>query len=875
MFNLNAGFKHKLSQFSLYVSCSILLAACGGGSGGGGSSSSGGGGQSPASVSLVAEDSISSFSQASTGLVNLSSRIHASDPNTKMQLKSVKALEANPACVVGQKNATSFEVSATRATSCSFEYTVEDADQTTTASAISRVAFQGASGISVSNIKLENKILNIDASVCESVDLSATIPEGALLDSEVIVIGDGSASANDPADGQIKYCSTDSGFAEIFYSATDKEEEKVYLGSIEVAISSDANIAPVANNFSYYYAPETMTVKVPTGESVTIDVGPYLEDEDAEDGADTNVQLIEARAANASVTLTDPDDLTNTSFDFQSDLAGTYFVSYMVTDHSGGFDIASVRVQVASPFQDYFMDTGDPDTSFTLTAPMTVDQIESLGFDMTGSEENSGYQMATFNQPLAAAICRAQGGSLPTYTELDSVVSLGSGNLFGLTGWPENGKYWMQTSLGPNTYQLSDGDANNSAQFITVNGETSTAYLSCKNIEPKDFRIRDPYYVIAGTFKDLVVLYTNSAGEEDVIYNKQLVWTSSNPEILAIDEVTGRAEGIEKGTVTVTATTPDGRLTSSIEVDVIDEIHVAGAGSDGDAAGFNIAKTGYDALHVNASNAMLRYTPNFGRDPDSKMPLKADWVFHDMMNCGSTCQNIIDYIQSDEPPAVVQIGWPVFPDATLTNALRDFLYDGGTLLYFSQTQDATYNIMQSIFGSDAKATPDTYHPGGQVFQFNDISDPILEGPFGNLRNQYWGVDVNPISVAYDLPEDQYIPFSHTLNVSSGKDIDDLLPLYPDAKANGVTALRHKSLKFVWTADAGFISYQPFYAENDPIQEYRFPLMVAEYNGLFEDGDFTPVPKENYGRPYYTQYPVSNSIFLANAVTWLFGGVPQD
>ena len=54
--------------------------------------------------------------------------------------------------------------------------------------------------------------------------------------------------------------------------------------------------------------------------------------------------------------------------------------------------------------------------------------------------------------------------------------------------------------------------------------------------------------------------------------NKNVTWSSSNPEIATVDEATGLVTGIALGTATIIATSVDGGKTATTRVEVVDQL---------------------------------------------------------------------------------------------------------------------------------------------------------------------------------------------------------------------------------------------------------------------------------------------------------------
>lgn len=100
--------------------------------------------------------------------------------------------------------------------------------------------------------------------------------------------------------------------------------------------------------------------------------------------------------------------------------------------------------------------------------------------------------------------------------------------------------------------------------------------------------------------------------------------------------------------------------------------------------------------------------------------------------------------QGKYPDVVLYFAYGTSPTRSLTTALYNYINAGGCLLYGSSdnTANAVQILMDGLFGSGT-VTVSNQTGGGldNVYQIAyDTSNPIINGPFGNLSGQYWGED---------------------------------------------------------------------------------------------------------------------------------------
>ncbi|EKO3926111.1 invasin, partial [Vibrio metschnikovii] len=463
--------------------------------------------------------------------------------------------------------------------------------------------------------------------------------------------------------------------------------------------------------------------------------------------------------------------------------------------------------------------------------------------------------IALFDAKTAGAYCKAKGGRLPEKSEMALITNNQVNQLASKAKWPQGLSYWVES--------LSSGEL---SVYNDINPSDASvplvASVACLNLNIMDFKIRDPKYIVIDTFKDLVVTYTNATGEKS-IYTKGLKWETSDPNIISIDSQTGRAIGQNKGIATISVTSLDNKLTDSIEVEVTNTVTIVGGGANRD--GFNLASLTDQLRNTNTSNAIFRSSQNFGND-GAVVKLRADFVFEDIR---ISDLNLRRALTRDYPPSVIQLNWNFSTSATTANLLRDYLYDGGVVMHFTEDLTESRRVLQTIFGERVRVERISDNGGGGVFQFEDIDDPILNGPFGDIRNGYWGQDYFGNSYVYNLPENSYVSLSNGYDWSRMKS-----PTNDNRYKEQSTALRHKRLKFVWVGDNGFTAFR----SNDPVQSINnkllFPFVVRNYTQKFDDpaADWHPATKA-FG--IQNQYQVSNSIMYANAISWLFGSVQSQ
>ncbi|GHU63445.1 hypothetical protein FACS1894160_3520 [Bacteroidia bacterium] len=128
---------------------------------------------------------------------------------------------------------------------------------------------------------------------------------------------------------------------------------------------------------------------------------------------------------------------------------------------------------------------------------------------------------------------------------------------------------------------------------------------------------------------------------------------------------------------------------------------------------------------------------------------------------------------SSKPDIVFYNAYSISPDNQLITALVQYVNDGGCLIFGSADNGytAVNNLMVGIFGNGAgtasaqgSSTPVLGHCAYPINNYP--SDPLINGPFGNLAGKWWGEDNEGSIVLSQLPAGSvqvcpaYTPYGH-------------------------------------------------------------------------------------------------------------------
>lgn len=227
---------------------------------------------------------------------------------------------------------------------------------------------------------------------------------------------------------------------------------------------------------------------------------------------------------------------------------------------------------------------------------------------------------------------------------------------------------------------------------------------------------------------------------------------------------------------------------------------------------------------------------------------------------------------------LVYISYPaVF--ATLTaELLIDYLDKGGVLVAFVEDQGGSQFLAQHLFGfsnilaerldaTDGGAVGSVYpfpaHPSLKPDQEerNTVlrefeGDPILNGPFGDVRDKQWGEDASLTAALYNFPvsDPNVTIYSYRQNLSR-------ITTFPSS--DRVVAYKYESSQrnIVWFGDGGFMSSG--YSGVDGINLVSNTICPFYWDTTTK----FPVQKPVYGVTESSHWPVYNSATFCNVMAW--------
>ncbi|MDR1782869.1 MAG: hypothetical protein LBR13_01215 [Dysgonamonadaceae bacterium] len=186
-------------------------------------------------------------------------------------------------------------------------------------------------------------------------------------------------------------------------------------------------------------------------------------------------------------------------------------------------------------------------------------------------------------------------------------------------------------------------------------------------------------------------------------------------------------------------------------------------------------------------------------------------------------------------------GWTNSDGAAKMDIVREYLEKGGVCIFNIQWATAANAMIKGIFNVQYIKQHQVL---GRVFTISgNNDDPIINGPFGNVRGKYWGADVDDIATLEGLPPDQFYIYSQGASeCGSGVGLGDAY----------VSMARHRSLNLFWCGEAAW--YATVYSPQ--------PYTSASISP-FSINSSTHAPIDNYNYCL----PVSNSTLFGNVLYW--------
>ncbi|MHC5354853.1 hypothetical protein ACYSNX_11915 [Myroides sp. LJL115] len=255
---------------------------------------------------------------------------------------------------------------------------------------------------------------------------------------------------------------------------------------------------------------------------------------------------------------------------------------------------------------------------------------------------------------------------------------------------------------------------------------------------------------------------------------------------------------------------------------------------------------GYNFAGNAASNKLITSQINYGTQADSKVAFEG---WDEIINGGNnpTEAALRGWLTGSNPVDIVIIGYSWIMREGHAVLLADYMRQGGVVLAFTQANTGSKWLFKHVFGQTNIGVVNGAGPGG-TYVFSGLNDPVLLGPFADIREKYWGEDASITNIAVGIDTSEIFIYSNQYNTQETESQNNRY-------SKGVTAFRHRSLNFIWVGDGGFNSHSQGNSSN-----IICPFVLNNNN--------SPAVKATYGSGSSSRrVPVHNAFFTANAIAW--------
>lgn len=354
-------------------------------------------------ISISAQDTLklSQFNTKTT--IDLRSRVQAEN-NESLLISDVKSINGD--CDILSVDGLNFNIYTRNADVCRFEYSVKPASNAHigSAKAVAQVVVneepkQGEMLPPISRTMQKNETVSFTLK-----DL-VTDPDKNKIDPNSVVVlnssgaGETGTLSNVSESGFTYQAPNTETIVRIFYSIINQDNNVVKPGVVYIAIGQNTNASPSAPD-------KTLEAGTLLDISRTINIADLVSDADGDE-----LQLVYARGVIGYIDITG-----NLEFQYGASSTGHEYITYVVTDHNGGYGIGLLDFTIST----YPLIT-DTAQKLTFLPPMTMDSPElslsSGSYYETGADGFQGVY-PIFTHALASSYCITQGGRLPTKWEL-------------------------------------------------------------------------------------------------------------------------------------------------------------------------------------------------------------------------------------------------------------------------------------------------------------------------------------------------------------------------------------------------------------------------------------------------------------------------
>lgn len=279
-------------------------------------------------------------------------------------------------------------------------------------------------------------------------------------------------------------------------------------------------------------------------------------------------------------------------------------------------------------------------------------------------------------------------------------------------------------------------------------------------------------------------------------------------------------------------------------------------------------------LETSASRAMLINPANKNFGPGDDYTVRSSgFDIKTAILSGLTKANFVTSSTAGlglNPDIMISGYYALTSDADVIKGLVDYLERGGVFILMDEAVGSTsisLQLLRALFPSSNINQKPIGNAAGCVFGMSgDINDEITNGPFGDVRNTYWGADASVSNGISGLPADSIIVYSNADVLGGGI----LAANAPESNPGYVTMFKHKRLNLFFIGDGGFNSNANSYIGPSYSSVSACPFAV--------DATFAPIPRTGwgtYGPIGGGKFTVHNSQIFANIMAWAIRNAPSN
>jgi hypothetical protein len=268
----------------------------------------------------------------------------------------------------------------------------------------------------------------------------------------------------------------------------------------------------------------------------------------------------------------------------------------------------------------------------------------------------------------------------------------------------------------------------------------------------------------------------------------------------------------------------------------------------GNGFGYNLsAGAGSSGLLSYGGRKMLLSPFNFGTESYSKIKCEPIVIVAGSATETPNPTELGADIRTHRPDIII-LGYNSALTGAAVDTLIKYLDNRGIVLAFIENGNATERLFNRVLNLTG-ITAESNGTAGTIYQFSYIAGDksILNGPFGDIREKYWGEDASTTQSVKGVPAGMVDILSLGKIIHAGYSSTD--------RQHNINACKFKNQNLVWVGDGGFFSRGQ---TDDAVNSNT--ICPLYYNSYFQPitGNF------GYASGNYTIY---NSFFFANLFAW--------